>query len=116
MNLHKIFSLKFFQACCQCDFFVHIRVISSNLCLKVFWVILQSISKFVSVRFYWCFLLSVWNCSDSKEVSLQKPSVHKEGIFLIDRYVGANTCAECHDQVHEKWEGSPPLSCNGIAQ
>jgi tetratricopeptide (TPR) repeat protein len=51
-------------------------------------------------------LLSVWNCSDSKEVSLQKPSVHKEGIFLVDRYVGANTCAECHDQVHEKWEGS----------
>ena len=51
-------------------------------------------------------LLSVWNCSDSVEVSLQKPPVHKEGIFLVDRYVGANTCAECHDQVHEKWEDS----------
>ena len=60
--------------------------------------------------------LTVWSCSDSEKVNPHRPSVHKDEIYLVDQYVGADTCAECHDQVHEKWEDSPPFSRYGIAQ
>ena len=50
--------------------------------------------------------LSVSNCSDSREVGLQINNDDKGEAYLVDQYVGAKTCAECHDQVHEKWEDS----------
>ncbi|MDG0963746.1 MAG: tetratricopeptide repeat protein [Opitutales bacterium] len=50
--------------------------------------------------------LSVSNCSDSGKDHLRIPAVHDDKNYLVDQYVGAEACAECHDQVHEKWEGS----------
>ncbi|MDA7823693.1 tetratricopeptide repeat protein [Opitutales bacterium] len=50
--------------------------------------------------------LSVTNCSDSGKDHLQIPSANDDKNYLVDQYVGAETCAECHNQVHEKWEGS----------
>ena len=50
--------------------------------------------------------LTVWSCSDSEKVNPHRPSVHKDEIYLVDQYVGAEACAECHHHVHQKWEGS----------
>ena len=63
-------------------------------------------SKFCICTILPMIFLSVTNCSDSGKDHLQIPSANDDKNYLVDQYVGAETCAECHNQVHEKWEGS----------
>ena len=49
--------------------------------------------------------LLFFSCGESNESSSDKASKISvdQNIYKLDQYVGAETCAECHQESHEKW-------------
>ena len=50
-----------------------------------------------------CFWL--FSCGDSQrnESVVKNKSFDEKKLYKLDEYVGAQTCAECHHESHEKW-------------
>ncbi len=55
---------------------------------------------------YACLSLFVYSCSSEGFVEEQSVDASVLGDFRLDEYVGASTCAECHEEAHAKWEES----------
>ena len=61
----------------------------------------------LAVRVYFTILICFWlfSCGESKiSKSTEKDESYVEKkLYKLDQYVGASTCAECHQESHEKW-------------
>ena len=61
----------------------------------------------LAVRVYFTILICFWlsSCGESKksESTGKGESYVEKKLYKLDQYVGASTCAECHQESHEKW-------------
>ena len=59
------------------------------------------------VRVFFTILASIWlsSCGDTSNDELveENESFDEKKIYKLNQYVGAHTCAECHQESHEKW-------------
>ncbi|MBT3665860.1 MAG: tetratricopeptide repeat protein [Opitutae bacterium] len=61
---------------------------------------------FTSFLLYCLLSLFFYSCSNQDVVENVQSSDDTLGDYRLDEYVGAETCAECHAGVHEKWQDS----------